>query len=361
MRIGMNPARHKVTDYRPARVTVAVLVYIPYQYGYFARRFDVLRLCFNTLLRHTPEPHDLLVFDNNSCEAVKEFLRDLQERGLIRYLITSSENIGKLGALRIIAGAAPGEVIAYTDDDTFFYPGWLSAHLKILDAFPNVGMVSGCPERTLFDHGIESNLRLAEADPEVRLSRGQTIPEQWEREWAVALGRDVEAFLAQVRQMEDILLERNGVRAYATACHNQFLAPKAVLQEALAGPWTGRLMGGMNELDNTIDAAGYLRLCTPERTTRLIGNVVAEAMVEEARRLGVPVEGEVWRPQTVPARRPRFVWLLRWRPVRWFLGGLYNRLFWLLSGQSGGWLTEEGRHQGRAAQTPAPNLERRGT
>ena len=39
------------------------------------------------------------------------------------------------------------EIIAYHDDDIFFYPGWLEAHLQILDGFSQAGMVSGLPVR----------------------------------------------------------------------------------------------------------------------------------------------------------------------------------------------------------------------
>ena len=125
-RIGMNPARNRISDYRPARVTVAVIVYLPHQTGYFQNRLDVVRLSFETLFENTQEPYDLLVFDNASCAEVKGYLQALQANGRIRYLLSSSENIGKLGALRVIAGAAPGELIAYADDDTFFYPEWSS-------------------------------------------------------------------------------------------------------------------------------------------------------------------------------------------------------------------------------------------
>ena len=35
----MNPARNRVTNYHPARVTVAILVYLPHLTGYFVTRF----------------------------------------------------------------------------------------------------------------------------------------------------------------------------------------------------------------------------------------------------------------------------------------------------------------------------------
>ena len=124
-RIGINPARNRQSDYRPARVTVAFLVYLPLLTGYFENRLEVVRLSLESLFRNTETAYDLLVFDNASCEEVGALLRELRAAGKIRYLLTSSQNIGKLGALKLIAGAAPGELIAYADDDTFFFPGWL--------------------------------------------------------------------------------------------------------------------------------------------------------------------------------------------------------------------------------------------
>jgi len=341
-RVGMNPARNRVTTYRPARVTVAVLVYIPYQEGYFQNRLDVLRLCLNSLLKHTDLPYDLLVMDNGSCAEAKALLRSLQEMGAIRYLLTARENIGKVGALKMMFRAAPGEVIAYSDDDIFFYPGWLPAHLKLLDSFPEVGMVSGCAVRTLFDHGTQSNLRLAQTDPEVRLTRGQHIPEQWEVDWAESYGRDVEAHRQALRTMEDLTIEYRGIEAFAVANHNQFVTPKSVILRALPQEWSGRLMGEMNELDNAVDGLGHLRLSTIERTTRHIGNLISPTMAEEAR--GYSVSGDRMTARSLGLPRPSLSnRLARWKPVRWFLQGLYNRLFWVLNEQSGEWLKPTGQ------------------
>ena len=156
-RIGINPARGKVTDYRPERVTVAMVTYIPNLAGYFEGRLEVLRLALASLMAHTTSvPHDLMIFDNGSCPEVVGYLRQLQEQGLVDYLILSERNIGKIDALRILFNAAPGEVIAYSDDDIFFYPGWLEAQLEILDGFPQAGMVSGAPVRNAAGHAHRS-------------------------------------------------------------------------------------------------------------------------------------------------------------------------------------------------------------
>jgi hypothetical protein len=128
--------------------------------------------------------------------------------------------------------------------------------------------------------------------------------------------------------------------AYATACHNQFLSPKSVLIDHLAGSWSGRLMGGLNEFDEGIDASGLLRLTTLDRMTKLIGNVVSPEMATEARQYGIHIGTPVWR---VSGSRSRGLLhrLAKWSPIRWLLQGLYNRLFWILTGQSGAWVELE--------------------
>jgi glycosyltransferase involved in cell wall biosynthesis len=285
-------------------------------------------------------PYDLYVFDNGSCKEVKDYLAALLEDGSIRYLHTASENIGKIGAFKMIFQAAPGEVVAYSDDDIFFYPGWLGRHLEVLDGFPGVGMVSGCAVRTLFDHGFAANQAFAHKNADARLIHGQNIPVKWEEDWAESYGRDVADHLEAIRGMQDVQMEYRGLRAYAIANHNQFVTPKAVINSFLPDEWSGRLMGQMKELDDAVAEGGYLRLSTLERTTRHIGNMVSPDMAAEAERFSVKIRSPKAGPAAAPpggmTRR-----LMRWRPVRWFFQGLYNRLFWILSDQEGGWLGQE--------------------
>ncbi len=327
-RVGMNPARGRLSSYRPARVTVAVLVHIPHLAGYFEQRLDVLKVCLTSILEHTDQPYDLLVFDNASCEQVEAYLLDLRRMGAIRYLIQAAENIGKIGAFQILFRAAPGEVVAYCDDDIYHYPGWLGAHLEILDTFPNVGMVSGCAVRSLFeDERISSNLRFAETEPGVIVRRGDFIPEAWVRDWAESYGRDMAAVEQETAGKEDIVLEYRGVQAYAMANHNQFVTPKAVITRCLPRTWSGRLMGEMRELDIAVNQAGYLRLTTIDRTTQHMGNRLSPELAR-----GERGEASHARFEALPRlrQRRRTERLLRLPLVRRLMMALYRRLFdWL--------------------------------
>src|SRR3972149_7403113 len=120
MRVGLSPTRGQSTDYRPARVTICVLVFIPEQIGYFGYRFDVLKLCLQSIIKHTSAAYDLLVFDNGSCPEVVDYLRSLRDQRIIRYLVLSAQNIGKINAFKIMFHAAPGEHIASRDDAVLF-------------------------------------------------------------------------------------------------------------------------------------------------------------------------------------------------------------------------------------------------
>ena len=100
MRIGQNPA--KAIDHvpEPARVTAAIITYIPFLNGYYEQSLEILKVCLGSLWQNTPQPYDLLVFDNASCPEVRAYLLDAQQQGKIQFLVASDQNIGKGGQWR---------------------------------------------------------------------------------------------------------------------------------------------------------------------------------------------------------------------------------------------------------------------
>jgi glycosyltransferase involved in cell wall biosynthesis len=331
-RIGINPGRGKVTDHRPERVSVALVTYIPNLDGYFEHRLEVLKLVLSSLGAHTRPPHDLMIFDNASCPEVVAYLRQQQEQGLVDYLILSERNIGKIDALQVLFNAAPGEIIAYSDDDIFFYPGWLEAQLEVLESFPRAGMVSGTPVRNAAGHAHRSLDRLAEQGaPGLSVARQRRIPDEWEADWALSTGRDPQAHLQATREQLDLVLrmEKPGgaCEAIGSANHFQFVTPRQVILQALPAGWTGKLMGSMIELDEAVDSLGYLRLSTVERYTRHLGNALSAEVIAEARGLGLKLEAGA---APASGMRGRKHWLLRVPGARRVLSGLYQRLFNIL-------------------------------
>ncbi len=328
----MNPSRGKNLDFTPPRVTVAVLVYAPHQAGYFQHRLDVTRLTLESILANTEKPYELLVFDNGSCPEMTGFLQALYNTGKIDTLILSAENIGKLNALWRIAQAAQGEVIAYTDDDVYHLPGWLPEHLKVLDTYPNVGAVTGFYIKQRVAMSSDQTLAwvkaLEEKDPSA-VQRGNLIPRKWEEEFMDNAGRTEERYQGEIEGIEDVVVSLQGVKAWVSAHHFEVFVPKNVLIEVLnqmlPGGWSDQLMGRMVEMDDRMDALGYLRLTTYPQTMRLLGNVIDDEVSELARRDGI-----IAASATSNAKPGKRAGLWQNRFVRASIQKLINKLYQLL-------------------------------
>ncbi len=330
-RIGINPSRGQTLDFAPARTTVAVLVYAPHQAGYFQDRLDVSRMTIESILANTREPFDLLVFDNGSCPEMVAYLQALRRDGKIDYLILSKRNIGKLNALKIIFDTAPGEVVAYTDDDVFHLPGWLGEHLKIIDTYPNVGAVTGFYIRQRVAMSSESTLAFAN-QPEIETERGLLIPRKWEEEYLVNSGRSWERYESEVAGIEDIIVTYKGLQAWVSAHHFQMVCPKVVVQEVLSEMlpegWSRDVMGRMVEMDDRMDARGYLRFCTRQQTVRLMGNAISEEVAGLARQAGLSVQAAA--ADTKSGGLMRRLAHVKW--IRYLMQGIVNRLYKWLNG-----------------------------
>jgi hypothetical protein len=334
-RIGTNPSRGKTLDIQPARTTVAVLVYAPHQAGYFQSRGDVTKATIESILTNTKEPFDLLEFDNGSSPEMVNYLEGLYERGAIDYLILSKYNIGKLNALNIIINVAPGEIVAYTDDDVFHLPGWLSAHLEIIDTYPNVGAVTGFYIRQRVGLSSESTVLFANTlattgQPGNKTQHGLLMPRKWEEEYLINTGRTWEQYQAETAGMEDIIVEYQGLEAWVSAHHFQMVCPKHVIKEVLADMlpdgWSDQVMGRMVEMDDRMDAKGYLRLCTREQTMRLMGNAISEDVAELAKAAGIAVQSAEMAQKT----KGLMSRLTRNRAVRFLMQSVVNKFYhWL--------------------------------
>ncbi len=315
MRIGQNPAKFIAEVNQPQKITVAVVAYIPFLGGYYADSLEILKLCLGSIRENSDLSYDLLVFDNGSCAETRDYLSQAQAEGEIQYLVLSEKNIGKGGAWNMIFSGAPGEYIAYADSDVYFYPGWLSAQMKVFEELPNVGMVTGMPLLNPEEY-FTSSLKWAENTAGVTLERGRLLP--WEDFWrhAGSLNND-EAKARQFYETHDSLqLGYNGARYYLGAGHFQFIAPKTVLQQTLPLP-SQRPMGQVRSLDEKINELGYLRLSTLEWWVQHLGNRLTGWQ---------PQQETVGKPAGAPIRST--IW--QWKPVRSLLTRVYTKTFELL-------------------------------
>lgn len=308
MRVGQNPVKAVESIAPPAPVTVVVITYIPFLSGYYAQGLEVLQRCLESLWAHTEGDYDLMLFDNASCGQVRDYLLAGQVSGKIQYLTLSERNLGKAGAWNLALAAAPGEIVVYADADVYFHPGWLPAQIAALTAFPEAGMVTAMPLITPLENSA-ATVRWTEQQMDLALQRGAIFP--WEELWrhARSVGMNETEARAFHAQHEAIRIQRQGTAFYVGAGHFQFAAPKAVLDEVLPIP-SERPMGQVKLLDEAIDSAGYLRLCTADTYVEHMGNSLADKPL----------------PAALPGRQRRRLPRLVTRLLQW----LHDKSFQLL-------------------------------
>ena len=320
MRKGQNPAKFVKQVAQPERITVAVLNYIPFLSGFYAQTLDVLKTCLGSIWANSDLPYDLLVFDNGSCQEAIDFLTNAQDEGRIQYLILAGRNMGKGGAWNIMLNAAPGEVIAYTDNDAYFYPGWLSKSVNLLESFPKVGMVTSRPFRTPPEFYTQT-LAWAEQEPDAKIQRGQFIPWDDFKAFDMSLGTPEPEVRARYETTEDVRITYRGQTAQAGSSHWQFITYKSVIQQFL--PFSmDRPMGQVRQLDQRMNDAGYLRLMPVE--------FLAQNMSNRLDWIHDPSELQKSNPPPSGALTKK---LLNTGLVKRLLLGLYDRIFtWYYGG-----------------------------
>jgi hypothetical protein len=312
MRVGQNPAKFVKDVAKPAPVTVAVLNYIPFLSGFYSDMLDVLKACLNSIWENTAQPYDLMVFDNASCDEVRQYLLDEHQAGRIQYMYLSSKNLGKGGAWNAIFGGAPGEYIAYTDNDCLFSKGWLERSMEIMQAYPKVGMVTARPFRTRPEY-YSSTVAWGEAASDVQVDHGDFIPWETFLEFDLSLGQSEEEIRQHYQTSEDVRLNYQGVPAIAGASHWQFLARKDVLAQYL--PFSmDRPMGQVKQLDQRMNEAGYLRLMPTDALAMNMSNTLRS----------LPAQNSTAQTQTAKAKSNP---VLDFPPIRRGLLYLYDSIF----------------------------------
>ncbi len=337
MRKGQNPAKFAKTVAKPERITVAVLNYIPFLSGFYAEGLDVLKVSLESMRQDPGLPFDLLVFDNGSCPEVRDWLIAEKEAGRIQYLLLSEKNLGKGGAWNIVLAGAPGEIVAYSDSDILYYPGWLARSVELLETFPKVGMVTARPFRTNPDYHTSTR---EWAQQNAALEEGQFIP--WETFWEFnrSLGQDeaenrkvyaetkdyrvsLRASVPQRAKQSPVdeqtaslslAVTPGAVTAFAGASHWQFVAYKSTLAQFLPFDMD-KPMGQVKQLDQRMNASGYLRLMVSDPLVMNLSNTTDYVK-------GVYAKGQpaIQRPGLIKR-------LVQFAPIKKALLAVYDQIF----------------------------------
>lgn len=335
MRKGQNPAKFVKEVAKPQRITVAVLNYIPFLSGFYAEALDVLKVSLESMRNEPGLPFDLMVFDNGSCPEARDYLIREKEAGNIQYLILSEKNLGKGGAWNIILAGAPGEIIAYSDSDILYYPGWLARSVELLETFPNVGMVTARPFRTNPEYHTATR---EWAKQNAILEEGQFIPWEtfWEfnrslgqdeaenrkiyaetQDWKITLpvaGRVARGLSSRGAAYRNPQARTETTTAYVGASHWQFVAYKSTLAQFLPFDMD-KPMGQVKQLDQRMNAAGYLRL------------MVSDPLVMNLSNTTDYVRGAYAKSQPAPKRPGLVKRLVQFPPIKKALLAAYDQIF----------------------------------
>jgi len=279
MRKGQNPAKSVKEVAKPERITVALLNYIPFLSGFYAETLDVLKVTMDSMRKDAGLPFDLMVFDNGSCEEVRDFLVNEKEAGRIQYLILSEKNVGKGGAWNVMLAGAPGEIIAYTDADVLFYPDWLKKSVELLETYPNVGMVTARPFRTP-ERFLQKSIAWAKEHAD--LQQGDILPYEWFYEFSTTLGFSDDELKKIYSETTDFYVTYKNIPAYLGASHWQFTTYKSVIQKFLPFDMD-KPMGQVRQLDERMDVAGYLRLMPAQRYAQNMSNTLPAELQRDSK------------------------------------------------------------------------------
>lgn len=267
MRVGSNPLRSDRVNGLPA-VMLGVVTHLPNEIGYHAKRFDVIRACLSSMKERADYPHGFIVWDNGSIPKLKEWIR----REIKPDIFIESRNVGKSIARACVVNMLPEKtILAFSDDDILYLPNWLKPQIELLQHFPNVSSVSGYPIRTSFRWGCENTIRWAKQNGE--LEAGRFLPDEWERDFAVSIGRDVKVHFDGTQKDVDYRVTYKGKRAFCVSHHCQFVGYAGRISQAVK--YDAAAMADEKPFDNALDALG-LRLSTTQRLARHIGNVLDE-------------------------------------------------------------------------------------
>lgn len=271
----MNPLRFQPAPYAMKDIILLVVTHLPDNddTGYHARRFEVVKTCLTSMRERAGREHTFMVWDNQSGDIFRNWLYNEFQPDVTIF----SKNIGKNQAREKAIRMMPlSSIVCYSDDDFYYYDNWLSPQIKLLNHF-GAQLVTGYPCRMMFRWGCENTINWS--NKHGKLEKGLFIPEQWERDYAISIGREPDFHMQEYSKEDmDYRVSYNGSQAYCHGHHAQFIGYVAKLLPGLTSD--GLAMSDEKTFDIAQAKLG-LRLATTERLCRHMGNVIHDELRQE--------------------------------------------------------------------------------
>ena len=101
---------------------------------------DCTRECLESIVRHTPEPHEVILVDNGSTDGTLPFLRQFCAGKSGYRLIENGENLGFAAGCNIGMRLARGGRILLLNNDVVVTRDWLAGMIDCLEREPGAGI-----------------------------------------------------------------------------------------------------------------------------------------------------------------------------------------------------------------------------
>lgn len=284
MRVGQNPNRFQPAPYSFKDTIILVVTHLPCEEeaGYHAQRMEVVKTCLTSMRNGANREHTFMVWDNDSKSEFRDWLQHIFEPDVL----IMSKNIGKNPARAAAIQMMPlSSIVAYSDDDFYYYNDWLNPQIKILNHF-SAQLVTGYPCRMMFRWACKPTLDWS--NKHGKLERGRFIPDEWEADYALSIGREPEYHLKEFTKDTDYdyRVSYNGSQAYCHGHHAQFVG---YVSRLLPGLYSDNMaMSDERKFDEEQSRLG-LRLCTTERLCRHMGNVIDDNLRKEIENASMPI------------------------------------------------------------------------
>ena len=104
-------------------------------------QLDHTRRCLESIERHTPEPHELILVDNGSTDGTPDHFLDYAARHKNVTVIANRANRGFAAGNNQGITLARGDCVLLLNNDTVVAPGWLTRMLAVFANHPRTGIV----------------------------------------------------------------------------------------------------------------------------------------------------------------------------------------------------------------------------
>lgn len=277
MRTGINPAKLDSKILQKFHHRIIIPVYIPELTGYFENLLEVYGLCIQSANLTQHRRSAITVVDNGSCEKVKNWLKDLQDQGIIETLIIHQENVGKIDA---ILGAARGcrePLITLSDSDILFKNGWQEEVEDIFLNFPKAGSVAPFPiVRHLYYHSSSTQKAVIKGELKFEFQKTEegNLIEEIYSSYGWNYKSEYDGLLPTVVS--------NGKRAVLGSGHQVFTIRRELFFQMPIDPSFIKIGSGseLNWIDRPINEIGAWRLSTFNTLVHHMGNRLSEEYMQ---------------------------------------------------------------------------------